>query len=111
MIIIEESELQLYISDELKRIAKNLGYTYIDNGSNKSVDGSGKIKVGAITIYINYTNIINSIKTVLDVKRINCDCTNDIDSLTDISVDCQTASMIIKSIQESNLMSINDITR
>lgn len=111
MIIIEESELQLYISDELKRIAKNLGYTYIDNGSNKSVGGSGKIKVGSITIYINYTNIINSIKTVLDVKRINCDCTNDIDSLTDISVDCQTASMIIKSIQESNLMSINDITR
>lgn len=111
MIIIEESELELYISDELKRIAKNLGYTYIDNSSNKNIGGSGKIKVGSVTIYINYTNIVNSIKTVLDVKRINCDCTNDIDSLTDISVDCQTASMIIKSIQESNLMSINDITR
>lgn len=110
MIIIEDSELHLYINDELKKIANNLGRSYIDNGNQGDV-GRGSIKVGLVTINITYKNIVTGIRTSVDVKSINMNCTNDVDNLTRLSEDCQTASMIIKSIQESNLMSINDIVR
>jgi hypothetical protein len=110
MIIIEESELQLYINDELKKIANGLGRSYIDNGNSGDV-GRGSIKVGEVTINITYKNIVTGIRASINFNNTKIDCTKDIDKLTRLSEDCQTASMIIKSIQESNLMSINDITR
>lgn len=110
MIIIEESELQLFINDELKKIANGLGRSYIDN-SNQSGVGRGTIKVGAVTINITYKNIVTGIRTSLNRDYLNVDCAKDIDLLTKISEDYQTASMIVKSIQESNLMSLNNITK
>lgn len=110
MLIIEESELHLYINDELKKIANALGRSYIDNGTSGDV-GRGSIKVGEVTINITYKDIITGIRTTIGINNMKLDCTKDIDKLTKLSEDCQTASMIVKSIQESNLMSISDIAR
>lgn len=109
MIIIEENELQLYVSNELKKIAKNLDATYIDK-SNSNIN-KGIIKIGAITINIVYKDIITDIRVNIDRNKVNIDCTDSIAELTNLCMNYQKASLIVKSIQESNLMNINDIGR
>ena len=110
MIIIEENNIQLYIADELKDIAKSLGTTYIDKGGNSNLN-KGIIKVGNVVITVTYKDIITSIRTSINRNYINIDCTDGIDDLTTLCNDTQKASLIIKSIQEAGLMSINDIIR
>ena len=103
MIIFEEEEL-LNIKLELKNIAEKLGYSYIEKNPvvNTNNIHTGIIKVGQVIINITYKKYITSINVSFTAN--NVDCTNGIKEITNLSVDLQTASMIIKSINDSDLM-------
>lgn len=94
----------LDIKSELKNIADKLGYTYIERNPtvNTNSTHNGSIQVGQVTIKIMYRKYIDSILLSFNDNAI--DCTDGIKDITNLSVDLQTASMIIKSIQESDIM-------
>lgn len=100
----DDLELDIDIKEELKSIAKGLGFTYIEKNPvvNTNKSHNGLINVGSAVINISYKTYINSISVSIEDNII--DCTDGIKDITNLSVDLQTASMIIKSIQESNMM-------
>lgn len=104
MYIYEQEDVELDVKSELKKIAQGLGYSYIEKNPVVNTNGvhTGIIKVGQVVINILYKKYINSITITLE--DINIDCTNGIKEVTDLSVDLQTVSMVIKSIHDSDLM-------
>ena len=107
MIILKEEDLDSYITDELKDIASNLDAVYFDKSTN-SVN-KGIINVGNINLTIIYDTKINTIRTSLNQNITNFDCTNSVSGLTNLCKDAQKASLIVKTIQESELMNTKDI--
>ena len=107
MIILKEEDLNTYITDSLKEIAKNLDAVYFDK-STSSVN-KGIINVGNINISIVYDTEINTIRVQLNQNITNFDCTNNVSGLLNLCKDSQKASLIIKTIQESDLMSNKQI--
>lgn len=103
MYIIEDDSV-VDIKAELKRIAEKLGYSYIEKNPVVNTTGThnGSIQVGRVTIKIMYKTYIQDITAVIDDNSI--DCTLGVKGITNLSVDLQTASMVIKSIQDSDLM-------
>ena len=99
-----EDETTIDIKEELKRIAEKLGFSYIEKNSVVNVNGthSGSIQVGSVLIKVVYRSYIQEITAVINNNSI--DCTLGVKNITNLSVDLQTASMIIKSIQDSGLM-------
>lgn len=107
MIILKEEDLNTYITDTLKDIAKNLDAVYFDK-STSSVN-KGIINVGNINMSIIYDTEINTIRVQLNQNITNFDCTNNVSGLLNLCKDSQKASLIIKTIQESDLMSNKQI--
>ena len=99
-----EDEATIDVKEELKRIAEKLGFSYIEKNSVVNVNGthSGSIQVGSVLIKVVYRSYIQEITAVINNNSI--DCTLGVKNITNLSVDLQTASMIIKSIQDSGLM-------
>lgn len=100
-----EKDIDVDIKQELKDIAKNLGYSYIENSQSITNQGGfhkGTIEVGNVIIRISYKSVITSIKVTYKEESINC--TKGIKELTTMCTDLQTASMIIKTILDSDLM-------
>ena len=99
-----EDEATVDVKEELKRIAEKLGFSYIEKNSVVNVNGthSGSIQVGSVLIKVVYRSYIQEITAVINNNSI--DCTLGVKNITNLSVDLQTASMIIKSIQDSGLM-------
>ena len=99
----EDSEKD--IKQTLKEIAKNLGYSYIETRPtiiNTNDITKGTIEVGNVIINITYKSVITDINVTHKKESINC--TKGIKELTTMCTDLQTASMIIKTILDSNLM-------
>ena len=103
MYIFEEEEI-LNVKAELKNIAEKLGYSYIEKNPvlNTNNIHKGTIQVGQVNINITYKDFVQSIKVEIEDKKI--DCTEGVKQITDLSVELQTASMVIKSIQDSDII-------
>lgn len=101
---IYEDEEMINVKAELKTIAEKLGYSYIEKNPifNSNNVHKGVIQVGQVKINITYKDYIQDIEIVLDRDKINC--TDGVKDITDLSVELQTASMVIKSIQDSDIM-------
>jgi hypothetical protein len=99
-----EAEETIDIKATLKSIAEGLGYSYIEKNAVVNVNGmhTGTIQVGAVKIKIVYQDYVQEITTI--INGTNFDCTGSVKTITNLSVDLQTASMIVKSIQDSGLM-------
>lgn len=103
MYIFEETEA-IDVKSELKTIAEKLGYSYIEKRPAVSVNDihKGVIQVGQVNINITYKLFVQNITVEIIKKDINC--TDGVKDITDLAVEIQTASMIIKSIQDSEIM-------
>lgn len=103
MYIFEETEA-IDVKSELKTIAEKLGYSYIEKRPAVSVNDihKGVIQVGQVNINITYKLFVQNITVEIIKKDINC--TDGVKDITDLAVELQTASMIIKSIQDSEIM-------
>lgn len=99
-----EAEETIDIKATLKSIAEGLGYSYIEKNAVVNVNGmhTGTIQVGTVKIKIVYQDYVQEITTI--INSTNFDCTGSVKTITNLSVDLQTASMIVKSIQDSGLM-------
>ena len=103
MYIFEET-VEIDVKSELKTIAEKLGYSYIEKRPAVSVNDihKGVIQVGQVNINITYKLFVQNITVEIIKKDINC--TDGVKDITDLAVELQTASMIIKSIQDSEIM-------
>ena len=103
MYIFEET-VEIDVKSELKTIAEKLGYSYIEKRPAVSVNDihKGVIQVGQVNINITYKLFVQNITVEIIKKDINC--TDGVKDITDLAIELQTASMIIKSIQDSEIM-------
>lgn len=103
MYIFEET-VEIDVKSELKTIAEKLGYSYIEKRPAVSVNDihNGVIQVGQVNINITYKLFVQNITVEIIKKDINC--TDGVKDITDLAIELQTASMIIKSIQDSEIM-------
>ena len=91
----EDEDNKIRIHDTLVSICKSLGYIFKE--SNKYNYGTGKIFISSsLVIEIVYSFDIESIYTIIMTDDINC--TDSYKDLDNLSVDLQTATMIIDTI-------------
>jgi hypothetical protein len=103
MYIFEETE-EIDVKAELKNIAEKLGYSYIEKRPAMSVNDihRGVIQIGQVNINIVYKLYVQDI--TVDIIKKNINCTDGVKDITDLAIELQTASMVIKSIQDSEIM-------